>query len=1074
MKKILLFILLLIIGLLSYSATPVSPSSPYIFKSYVKVLLDSLVTQGVAFESRDTFIKVPTGRIGMCFKNDTLFIKLGSTWKAIQIVDSAKWATIQAMVDSLAALQDRLLDSISASKPYIGGGFRWDTDTLKYDNAGTEFNDNVFINAKQGIDLRSNDSTYLRRGTLSIGAGYSSLTYEKYANNTVNTISAEYAGNIIQSAGVARGMTVVLDSNNLYKYTGAGSIHKNDSTLILNKGEGQYETRRIVGDSTYLSNGALKANNATHTFGYYLSLAAVGANPYAYTGTDIPTGATRLNINGKIYATELNSQGIVTAFNGVQANGVGSTTAIYGVSTSGYGGDVSSNSGTGFTSHSNLARGAIVSTTSYEKIMAWNKVGTNSGEKVFVDTNGVFYHGTSRTVKDSAILSLGQLKTVFTSGGIITETDPLSVHKADSATYPGYTTLTKNALNYLKATLTVDTTKANKRLYTYTSIQSDSNVWYYKPWKILNLLFDKIGGSGTINTFPIFSGTKTLGNSNIAQTNDSVITINSTVLIKDSAQNTLIIDGGSKSVPVGAGSSSGHIQLFLKNTRNGGLVNGQDYPNEVHLRLQAGTTADHRAYINWSDYAGVDKWILGRNAGNTFVLYDQTGAHRMFFLPNSAAYLNSCSTAPVYINHGDNDGDTYGTGGFQVWSGGVYAGRLAMFTVSSYTATDASLKSISNGSGYAPASLLLQSNQNTGRGQGIWMFNNVNKGQWFAGVPYQSTSYTLGRGRFSAFNPNGGMTTYTLVTIDTLGKMGIGVLIPMFSVDVNKSIRVRNRLLFGGNSTDSTTTTGKFFSNSGTLIYQPRVNSDSIFRIVDANRNTIMTVNSNAKTVTFSDSIIAAKARIGTSTNNTTISATGSIDLKGSATITKNGNPLNNTMVDTVGSDGLATINMVSSFRIGQLYGGGIIFFMDSTGKHGLICAPRDVDTAKWSMASGALGTTDYWDGQSNSNEIMAQSGHVNSSAAYKCDTSTMSGHTDWYLPAVDQFRMILANRYIIDKTFDSDGNATTIKLTETSAYWTSTEYNSVDGVAVIANFIGTITDYDKQARYYVRAIRNF
>jgi hypothetical protein len=55
------------------------------------------------------------------------------------------------------------------------------------------------------------------------------------------------------------------------------------------------------------------------------------------------------------------------------------------------------------------------------------------------------------------------------------------------------------------------------------------------------------------------------------------------------------------------------VQLLVQNTAEEPVAT-QDYENEVHIRLQAGSSADHRKYINFADYNGVDKWLTGSNA----------------------------------------------------------------------------------------------------------------------------------------------------------------------------------------------------------------------------------------------------------------------------------------------------------------------------------------------------------------------------------------------------------------------------------------------------------------------------
>lgn len=115
------------------------------------------------------------------------------------------------------------------------------------------------------------------------------------------------------------------------------------------------------------------------------------------------------------------------------------------------------------------------------------------------------------------------------------------------------------------------------------------------------------------------------------------------------------------------------ITALFKNTTD--IVGGSDYQNEVHLRLQAGTTTDHRRYLNFAGYDGVDDWLTGANANNTWILYDaNTPVHRFWFENTSTGtgvtYINSAGTGAVIIN-GLNDGtNNAGTDGLIIRSGG--------------------------------------------------------------------------------------------------------------------------------------------------------------------------------------------------------------------------------------------------------------------------------------------------------------------------------------------------------------------------------------------------------------------
>ena len=166
------------------------------------------------------------------------------------------------------------------------------------------------------------------------------------------------------------------------------------------------------------------------------------------------------------------------------------------------------------------------------------------------------------------------------------------------------------------------------------------------------------------------------------------------------------------------------------------------------------------------------------------------------------------------------------------------------------------------------------------------------------------------------------------------------------------------------------------------------------------------------------------------------------------------------------------------SHYIGELYGGGIIFYVDKSGDHGLICNMVDLSTSQtWSNVTSTLVGTTSWNGQGNSTAIINQSGHT-SSAAKLCDDYTNADYntgiySDWYLPAIDELSKLWHANYEVNKAFDSDSNVLTTGLVSGS-YWSSSEggtgsfawyFNYSYGYTGISNKTGT---------FFVRAIRAF
>lgn len=150
-------------------------------------------------------------------------------------------------------------------------------------------------------------------------------------------------------------------------------------------------------------------------------------------------------------------------------------------------------------------------------------------------------------------------------------------------------------------------------------------------------------------------------------------------------------------------------------------------------------------------------------------------------------------------------------------------------------------------------------------------------------------------------------------------------------------------------------------------------------------------------------------------------------------------------------------------FGVGSLYQGGIVFYVDATGEHGLIAAPEDQSTGiRWdngsSVATEATGTA-IGTGQSNTAKIIQAQGEGNY-AAKLCDDLVLNGYDDWFLPSKDELNELYKNKTMIGGFTDR--------------YWSSSEGNS--NTAWCQNFYTGARDYsdDKGYPYGVRAVRAF
>ncbi|MBP1673429.1 MAG: hypothetical protein H6Q25_1244 [Bacteroidetes bacterium] len=163
---------------------------------------------------------------------------------------------------------------------------------------------------------------------------------------------------------------------------------------------------------------------------------------------------------------------------------------------------------------------------------------------------------------------------------------------------------------------------------------------------------------------------------------------------------------------------------------------------------------------------------------------------------------------------------------------------------------------------------------------------------------------------------------------------------------------------------------------------------------------------------------------------------------------------------------------------VGELYGGGVVAWVDNTGLHGLIVSMVDLSTAQaWSNVTGtAINTTNDWSGGTNTTAITGQSGHTGSAAKLCADYSNTNYgtgvYTDWYLPSVAELNQVWNNFYEIQKALTNDGNTATTPLVRTY-YWSSSEYYTYEAW-FYSFFYGYSYTYGKYYTLYVRAVRAF
>ncbi|MEI7726450.1 MAG: hypothetical protein WCK09_15180 [Bacteroidota bacterium] len=158
----------------------------------------------------------------------------------------------------------------------------------------------------------------------------------------------------------------------------------------------------------------------------------------------------------------------------------------------------------------------------------------------------------------------------------------------------------------------------------------------------------------------------------------------------------------------------------------------------------------------------------------------------------------------------------------------------------------------------------------------------------------------------------------------------------------------------------------------------------------------------------------------------------------------------------------MLTCLSLPDFCVGQEYGGGIIFYIDGTGQHGLIAATSDQSILEpWGCAGTTIGGTypAIGSGQSNTTAIVNNCSET-VTAARLCNDLVWNSYSDWFLPSKDELDQMYLQRAFI-------GGFTGIY------YWSSSEYNA--NLAWCQHmYTGSQSSPGKTESISVRAVRAF
>ena len=169
-----------------------------------------------------------------------------------------------------------------------------------------------------------------------------------------------------------------------------------------------------------------------------------------------------------------------------------------------------------------------------------------------------------------------------------------------------------------------------------------------------------------------------------------------------------------------------------------------------------------------------------------------------------------------------------------------------------------------------------------------------------------------------------------------------------------------------------------------------------------------------------------------------------------------------------------------NSYQIGDFIEGGIVFWVDETGEHGLVCSKQDQDNGiQWApqrnkrnydkRIAGVHSTSTSIFGNKDKNHEGRKRVYAKKLCKKLKSTEGGEEYSDWELPNKDELNKIYLNKDIINKTaIDNNGSA----LSE-GYYWSSTEEDRHN--SWIQYFkTGKQSYYFKHYFYNIRAVRAF
>ena len=170
-----------------------------------------------------------------------------------------------------------------------------------------------------------------------------------------------------------------------------------------------------------------------------------------------------------------------------------------------------------------------------------------------------------------------------------------------------------------------------------------------------------------------------------------------------------------------------------------------------------------------------------------------------------------------------------------------------------------------------------------------------------------------------------------------------------------------------------------------------------------------------------------------------------------------------NSVGTSYGSQVVFTTAEPSTPYLGQNFAGGIVFYVDGTGLHGLVSAPMDQGRAPWGCDGTSIPTgTALGTGATNTAAIVASCGQAGI-AANVADSLVLNGYDDWFLPSRDELALMWSN-------LSTKGLA---GFSTSNDYWSSSDAGP-SSAWYVSFYDGAARTYPRWPTPLFRAVRAF